>query len=139
MTQRTLRELFEAGRLTNVLAEPIDQPLTEFLAEPATDERKTSMATWRVTTDDKDLNYRCDLCGKPADTVHFVKWITKCEEVLFACPDHDAGGYWTTLKRWFDPKERFPEHIADKGPEGLDALALLAERIDSLRKVTAPA
>lgn len=92
--------------------------------------------TWRSTTPDEKLDYRCDLCGAPADTLHFVPGVCGTREVLFACPKHDAGGYWIHLKRWFDPKERFVEHVMKK-QNSEAGLVLLADRIDELHRAEA--
>lgn len=93
--------------------------------------------TWRTTKPDKDLDYRCDLCGKPADTLHFIPWVggLKTEKVVFACWQHYPGGYWMELSRWFDPSERFPEHVAGKDG-GEESLAMLAARLDELRRLS---
>lgn len=92
------------------------------------------MTTWRTTKSTSELDFRCDHCGEKANTLHFVPWVggLDTEEVLFACPKHDPGGYWVTFTRWFDPREDFPHHVWQKqgGPE---ALALLEQRIDQLR------
>ncbi len=90
--------------------------------------------TWRTTKHDRDLDYRCDLCGKAADTIHFLPGVTGCEEVLFACRDHDPGGYWVAIKEWFDGEERWVEHVMAKGG-GWRSLGLLAARIDALRRL----
>lgn len=94
--------------------------------------------TWRTTKGVRNLDYRCDApgCTAMGNTIHFVPWVTECEAVLFACPDHDPGGYWTELERWFDPSERFPQHVAGK-PGSEHALSLLDARIDALRRVGA--
>jgi hypothetical protein len=52
-------------------------------------------------------------------------------EAAFACQDHDAGGYHAELNRWFNPKERFPEHIEEKS-WGATALAALNSRINGI-------
>jgi hypothetical protein len=93
--------------------------------------------TWRTTKRDGDaLDIRCDLCRKPATTVHWVPWVSglKPEKVLFACVDHDPGGYWVDLSRWFDPKDSFPAHIAAK-EHGDEAVAMLESRLDELRRL----
>jgi hypothetical protein len=92
--------------------------------------------TWRTTKPDRELDFRCDCpgCDKPANTVHFLPWVTECEEVAFACTDHDPGGYWTEISTFWDPSERFPDHVAKK-VGGDRALALLADRVDVLRRV----
>jgi hypothetical protein len=102
------------------------------------DEGSAPMTVWTTTTPAKDLDYRCDLCGEPADALHFVPWVMDCEEVLFSCSKHDAGGYWVEFKHWFDPEERFPRHVAQKGERddpgnGGHALFLLGVRQDALR------
>lgn len=99
------------------------------------------MTTWMATTAERDLDYRCDFCGEKADALHFVPWIgpegtrTATREVLFSCPEHDAGGYWVALSRWFDPRERFDEHVERKAG-GLEALALYSERVYRMRLLT---
>lgn len=94
------------------------------------------MADWRTTKQDSELDIRCDLCRKPADTIHWVPWVggRAPEKVLFACPDHDPGGYWLDLKRWFNPSERLQEHVAKKA-KGDIAIALYEARINELRRL----
>jgi hypothetical protein len=61
-------------------------------------------ADWRRTRLTRDL-IRCDLCGKKADTVHFLTdgqypgtgGADDQIEAVFACPDHDAGGTTSSL------------------------------------------
>lgn len=91
------------------------------------------MTTWTTTLPDAELPFACDRCGKPADTVHFVPWVTTCEEVLFACPGHDAGGYWVRLAELFRKPERWADHIGRKRG-GATALALLDARLYALRQ-----
>jgi hypothetical protein len=87
---------------------------------------------------------RCDLCGKKADTVHFLTdgqypgtgGADDQVGAVFACPDHDAGGYHVELARWFDPQEGLPEHIAEK-TWGQAALAAVDRRIDQIRREAA--
>src|SRR4051794_34687040 len=94
--------------------------------------------TWRRTELTREL-IRCDLCGKRADTVHFVTdggypgTGSNDEEVeaVFACPQHDAGGYYMDLDRWFNSKEAVPEHIAEK-TWGRAALAAIGGRFDKM-------
>lgn len=79
----------------------------------------------------------CDLCGKPANTVHFVPWVDRVGEVVFACRRHDAQGYWTELTRldsgppdWRNPSRKYTmrDHIATK-EGGAYALKRLDERL----------
>lgn len=96
---------------------------------------------WRTTGEPKVEQYRCDLCGEQADTIHFVPWgRTKPERALFACPEHDPGGYWLPLKDWVDEAghERWIEHL-DRKADGPEALALLFDRMDAMRRIEAPA
>lgn len=91
----------------------------------------TYAPTWRATAPDDQLDYRCDLCGAPADTLHFLPYITSCEAVLFACPDHDPGGYWTRISRLAGGA--LYEHLM--GYHGIEqALGLLGERQDAIRR-----
>lgn len=84
---------------------------------------------WRVTRLGKD-DFKCDLCGQRGDTFHFVPGISSPDcEVVFACPRHDAGGYWVRLVEWFDKSEFWDKHIAEKYG-GREALRKLDERFD---------
>ena len=95
---------------------------------------------WR-RTELRRSHIRCDLCGDEADTLHFLteggypKVETEGDwegvEVAFACPKHDAGGYWVHLDRWYDQAERFPDHIREKswGAAALWAIAIREEDI----------
>jgi hypothetical protein len=72
----------------------------------------------------------CDLCGAPADTLHFVPWVTRCEQVIFACPAHCPvpEGYWVELRRWFGKNDiDWREHITEK-QNGWKALCVLDAR-----------
>lgn len=89
---------------------------------------------WRTTTPVAALPYTCDLCGSPADSAHFLPWITRVSAVAFACPEHDPGGYWVRLRELFTDGRDLVRHISDKDDGDL-ALSLLAERIDGLRVV----
>ena len=92
-------------------------------------------AVWRTTAPVAELPYVCDLCGEPADSVHFLPWVTRAEHIAFACPNHDPGGYWLRLRVLFADKRAMLSHIGGKNG-GDHALALLAERIDGIRVVT---
>ena len=95
----------------------------------------TSTITWRSTAPTKDLDFRCDVdgCDAKANTIHFVPYVDEdVEACVFGCPDHDAGGYWTELTRWFDPKEKFIDHILQKHL-GHRAIGLYEQRVDQLR------
>lgn len=92
--------------------------------------------TWRTTKPDKELDYRCDHCGEKANTIHFVPWAGNAEHCLFACPEHDPGGYWTYLDRWLDPEEDFIQHVLDKDG-GDEAIVLWDQRVDALRREAA--
>jgi len=82
---------------------------------------------------------KCDGCGKPADTIHFLDASDGSYPkggsvtVKFACPDHDFGDYWVELKRFVDPKERFPNHVAEKN-WGLHGLAALRDRLYEIER-----
>lgn len=86
--------------------------------------------TWRTTAPDSELDYRCDLCNEKASTIHFLPWVIRCERVLFACPKHDPGGYWTDLPL----SDRMFRHIEGK-PGSTDALMHYGARIDALRVI----
>lgn len=96
--------------------------------------------TWRRTELTRDL-IRCDLCGKKADTVHFVTdgqypgtgQNDDRVEAVFACPQHDAGEYHVELDRWFDSKEGMPEHIGEK-TWGRAALAAIDSRFNQMMR-----
>lgn len=103
------------------------------------------MTDWRRTDLTREL-IRCDLCGKKADTVHFLTDGDypgkggKDDQVkaVFACPQHDAGGYHVELDRWFNPKERFPQHIGEKS-WGEAALAAVNGRFSQILRDAAEA
>ena len=106
------------------------------------------MTTWRRTKPDADLDYRCDLCGGLADTVHWLPYVIDATQCLFACPDHDPGGYWMNIDDLFTGPEdwRYPgsgrkytglDHVAlkdDRG-KGSPAVVLLYDRIEKMRVV----
>jgi hypothetical protein len=73
--------------------------------------------------------YRCDLCGEQADTVHFLRGNAELYDhedrgpnveaiesgdakVMFACPEHDCGGYGLPLKEW--ETDDTQDHLKDK-------------------------
>jgi hypothetical protein len=97
---------------------------------------------WRRTELTRDL-IRCDLCGEKADTVHFLTdgqypatgGNNENVEAVFACPQHDAGGYHVELDRWFS-KEAIPNHIAQK-TWGRAALAAIDGRFDQILRAAA--
>jgi hypothetical protein len=99
---------------------------------------------WRVTREVEKQDIRCDLCGAPADTLHFVPYVIECEQVIFACPGHAPvpEGYWLDLDRWFGPEgEQLHDHVARKGGEthyeagtgGDHSLALLYDRFFAIK------
>jgi hypothetical protein len=84
---------------------------------------------WRRTKLTRDL-FLCDLCGKEATAIHFVTdgrypHVRDGAQVdaVFACADHDAGGWWTELDRWMDPKGESQDHVGAKvwGQSALEA------------------
>jgi len=97
-----------------------------------------SGVNWSRTTLTRGL-IRCDLCGRRADTVHFVTdgeypqgdGLEARVEAIFACPAHDAGGYTADLDSWLDGSSGFAEHVADK-TWGPSALAAVNGRFDEL-------
>ncbi|TMC50367.1 MAG: hypothetical protein E6J20_17215 [Chloroflexi bacterium] len=93
---------------------------------------KDEAAEWTMATLPKRRGgYRCDECGARADTIHFLPRIVDCDEVRFACAEHDPGGYWVSFKRWVTPLHRgytFADHIWQKHG-GPIALLLLAQRL----------
>lgn len=97
------------------------------------------MTEWVVTRSITLKDIKCDLCGKQADTLHFLPWVAgprPCEEVKFACKDHDPGGYWLDLtgrEGWFTKPEHWAEHIGQK-VEGWQALAALDERFHEIKR-----
>lgn len=94
---------------------------------------------WRETGEPKIEQYRCDLCGEQADTIHFVPWVKTPKQALFACPEHDPGGYWFRLKEWMNEadRKRWIEHLDGK-TDGPEALALLFDRMNEMQRVTPP-
>jgi hypothetical protein len=61
--------------------------------------------------------FRCDFpdCGEQADTIHLLPWCgNNCEQVLFACAFHDAGGYWLRVDEWIDDREFWVRHLDEK-------------------------
>jgi hypothetical protein len=90
-----------------------------------------------VEIDIRPGDLKCDECGKPADTIHFRDAADGAYPkggpvtVKFACPKHDFGDYWADVKRFIDPGERFPTHIAEKN-WGLHGLATLRDRLDEV-------
>lgn len=100
----------------------------------------TYIPHWTSTASTKELTYTCDHCGAPANTIHFVPWWSQTvEHCLFACSEHDPGGYWTDLDKWIEPKEHWLQHMWDKGENGQKAIALWEERIRILRDAKAAA
>lgn len=71
----------------------------------------------------------CDLCTHRADTVHFVPWISRCHEVLFACSAHDPGGYWALIETFDVGEYTTRQHLETKYDAWLP-LALLTERLN---------
>jgi hypothetical protein len=95
-----------------------------------------SAVVWRELRPLSAELFRCDLCGDPADTLHLWPWCDRrCEAVLFACPRHDAGGYWLRLDEFLDERDEWTRHLADKvdprDPEP-GGLGLLLRRLDEL-------
>ncbi len=90
------------------------------------------MTTWRSTKPDSKLDYRCDLCGEPANTIHFVPWSGQCDEVLFACPDHDPGGYWLDLDRFWT--NEMQDHLFHDWERSERQIGLLGARVDEARR-----
>ena len=102
---------------------------------------------WAVTRDVKPKDIRCDLCGKQADTIHFLPWVAgprECQQVAFACPGHvpEEQGYMVTVADWFAPAKRSrkghaipttPEHIEQK-INGDVALGRLDDRFREIRR-----
>ncbi len=90
---------------------------------------------------------RCGCCGERADTVHFLPWATDdVERVEFACPRHDADGYfcdiesmWTGPADFRDPRRAYSmvHHIIDT--KGTRAIELWVRRLDNLKWVAAGA
>jgi hypothetical protein len=99
----------------------------------------TTPIVWRELRALAPESFRCDFCGEQADTIHLVPWCDEsCEHALFACAQHDPGGYWFEVARWLDPGERFRDHLAEKLDErSFDAerpggLWLLLRRLETL-------
>lgn len=93
---------------------------------------------WRRTELTRDL-IRCDLCRERADTAHFhtdggypkVGGNDDRVEVVFACPKHDADGYWIALDDWFNPDRDVSNKIEAKtwGRAGVEAINVRFARI----------
>jgi hypothetical protein len=61
--------------------------------------------------------FGCDFpdCGEQADTIHLVPWCDReCEQVLFACPRHDAGGYCIEVESYLEEWIDWKQHLAEK-------------------------
>ena len=105
------------------------------------------MTEWTITREIKPKEIKCDLCGKQADTIHFLPWVAgekPCEEVKFACPDHntDPQGYMITIADWFAPAKSTrsgrlmpttAEHIEQK-INGWQALSVLDDRFREIKR-----
>lgn len=79
---------------------------------------------------------RCDTdgCNGNADTIHFTPWAglswdDKELQVLFACPQHDHGGYWFNLNEYLADIKGWDQHIREKGLGAAAQLGLLKRRL----------
>lgn len=114
------------------------------LTDAAADlKRQLDRSNWSRTQLTRGL-IRCDLCGRRADTIHFLtdgeypqgEGLEARVEAVFACPAHDAGGYTADLDRWLDGSTGFAQRVGEQtwGPA---ALAAVNARFDGLlRKAT---
>jgi hypothetical protein len=85
----------------------------------------------------------CEVCGAPAEYVHFTSAGGSSSvgfmpdhgdtAVKFACSKHDLEGYPVDFERLFDPNEGFLTHIAEK-TWGLYAMAMLDERLEEIAR-----
>lgn len=108
-----------------------------------TEDREEFAVGWRVTRAVRLEDLHCDHCGKQADRIHFVPWVTRCEAVVFSCREHCAvpDGYAFEASRWFS-EDDWVEHIRAKrdGPDrnwvadGGHALALLGVRFAQIQE-----
>ena len=95
--------------------------------------------SWKVTREVVASDLKCDLCGKQADSLHFIPYVIECKQVVFACPDHCPvpEGYWVSLERWFSEPDWY-DHIGPKGNgQGWDALGLLSDRFNAIKRALA--
>jgi hypothetical protein len=96
--------------------------------------------SWRRTGPLSVADFKCDLCGSEADTVHFWPWVVECEQVLFACSTHDPGGYWTEIGELLSDDayevDGMAAHIMRKR-DGGDTLAMFEDRVENLRNALA--
>jgi hypothetical protein len=73
------------------------------------------LTTWHEQVPLTADQFRCDLCGEQALTIHLVPWCTlDCEEALFACERHDPGGYWFGVSDFLDDTDRWVAHLGEK-------------------------
>lgn len=106
--------------------------------DQSTEDHGEFTVQWKVTGSVRLEGLHCDLCGEPADSIHFVPWVMRCKAVVFACPKHSPvpEGYWVESSRWFKDAAGWEEHISRKGGRdhewddegGFHALALLHDR-----------
>jgi len=56
-------------------------------------------------------------CGKPADTIHFLPWITvrrnERQHIIAACRHHDPGGYWLRISDLNESPDRWINHLRE--------------------------
>lgn len=103
--------------------------------------RPPSGVVWRELRPLTTSLFRCDApgCRRHADTIHLLPWCgAECEHALFACPSHDPGGYWFSVRDWLRHRERWQRHLAQKiDPARCDldhsgGLYVLADRLREL-------
>jgi len=90
----------------------------------------------------------CDFCDQPADTIHFVPWVTdeqpRCRrQIRAACSRHsDIGGYPLGLEQLARAPWRFAVHLGTKGQQPhVQLIEWLTydggEALDSIRRAAA--
>lgn len=61
---------------------------------------------------------RCDTCGEPADTLHFLPWVVAYDpderRIEAACPQHDPGGYWLRIEELRTRPLHLLMHLSEK-------------------------
>jgi hypothetical protein len=104
---------------------------------------ETLKVKWRSThrVAEADITFLCDGpgCSKVADTVHFLPSAGGVGDMepkvcLFACGDHDPGGYWLGFDRWTGAfsESALWDHIGKK-VNGQEAQFLYLDRVEEYR------
>lgn len=76
----------------------------------------------------------CATCGKPADTLHLLRYDPAPKKwahgyrVEAACPEHDPGGYWFSIDRLAKDPVGWLCHLNNKDDDRVRALLWALER-----------